>query len=133
IGLRRRRSTQTPAGSAKRMNGRKPSTVRSENSNGVACSPTAASQEIASTEICEPTSLTDWPAQSLRKSPLLQSPPDGRRSLRIGRPPEERVGEPERLPGGVVGGDELVVEPLGASGEASRIVFGAPGAQNGEG
>ena len=48
IGRRRSRSTQTPAGSAKRMNGRKPSTPRSENSNALAWRPTAASHGIAS-------------------------------------------------------------------------------------
>ena len=68
IGLRRSRSTQTPAGSANRMNGRKPSTPSSENSNGLACSSTAASHGIASAEICEPNSLIDWPVQSFRKS-----------------------------------------------------------------
>ncbi len=68
IWRRRRRSTQTPAGSAKRMKGRKPSTPRSANWNGLAWRPTAASQGIASCEICEPNSLIDWPAQSFLKS-----------------------------------------------------------------
>jgi hypothetical protein len=68
IWRRWRRSTQTPAGSAKRMNGRKPSVPRSENWIGLAWRPTAASHGIASWEICEPNSLIDCPAQSLTKS-----------------------------------------------------------------
>jgi hypothetical protein len=75
IGLRRRRSTQTPAGIANKMNGRKPSTPRSENSIGLACKATAANHGIASCETSEPNSLIDWPVQSFRKSACDQSRP----------------------------------------------------------
>src|SRR6266567_9212838 len=84
IGRRRRRSTQTPAGSASKMNGRKPNTSRSENSIGLTCKPTSANHGIASTETCEPNSLIDWPAQSFRKSACDQSRPMKRlRLLRL--------------------------------------------------
>ncbi|HEX5172738.1 MAG TPA: hypothetical protein VFV91_01170 [Gaiellaceae bacterium] len=81
---RRSRSTQTPAGSAKRMNGRKPKTPSSENAKGLACRPTAASQGIASWDTWEPTSLIDWPVQSFRKSRCDQSAPLGLRIRRGG-------------------------------------------------
>src|SRR5579864_195908 len=93
IWRRRSRSTQTPAGSAKRMNGRKPSTPRSENSIGLAWRPTAASHGIASCDTCEPSSLIDWPVQSLTKSGCDHRPPRG---LRIG-PQVHRSDESVRL------------------------------------
>src|SRR5438067_182791 len=90
IGRRRRRSTHTPAGSASKMNGRKPNTSRSENSIGFTCKPTAANHGIASTETCEPNSLIDWPAQSFRKSACDQSRP--LKGLRLLRLPIKRDG-----------------------------------------
>jgi hypothetical protein len=56
---RRMRSTHAPAGSANRMNGRKPNTARREKTIGLAWSAIAATIGIASCEICEPSSLID--------------------------------------------------------------------------
>ena len=106
------RSTQAPAGSAKKMNGKKPKTPISEKTSGVAWSSTAATIGIASCEICEPSSLIDWPVQSLRKSACAHSLPPGRRSLRIGCAPVDREGEAVRLALRVVGAAELVGELL---------------------
>src|SRR4051812_28370765 len=132
MGRRRSRSTQTPAGSAKRMNGRKPSIPSTENSIGDACRPTAASQGIASPETWEPNSLIDWPLQSLRKSVLLQSPPVGRRSLRIGNPSVVRGGEAVRLPVGIVGGAEVLGELSEPAREPAGVVRGQACSEEGE-
>src|SRR5437762_578585 len=133
IGRRRRRSTQTPAGSAKRMKGRNPSIPSTENANGDACRPTAASQGIARPETWEPNSLTDWPVQSLRKSALRHSPPVGRRSLRIGGSSVLRDGEAVRLAFGVVGGAEVVGELFESAREPARVTRRKPCPEEGEG
>ena len=108
------------------MKGRNPSIPSTENSNGDACRPTAASQGIARPETWEPNSLTDWPVQSLRKSALAHSPPVGRRSLRIGRPPVLRGGEAVRLSLRVVGGAEVVGEPFEPAREPPRVARRKP-------
>src|SRR5438270_13607326 len=114
------------------MKGRNPSIPRTENSNGDACRPTAASQGIASADTWEPNSLIDWPVQSLRKSVLLHSPPLGRRSLRIGRPAVVRGDEAVRLPVGVVGGAEVVCELSEPAREPAGVVRGQAGSEEGE-
>src|SRR5205823_14032086 len=119
--LRRIRSTQAPAGSAKRMKGRKPKTARSEKTIGLACSATAATIGMASCETCVPSSLIDCPVQSFRKSAFAQRAPVGRRSLRIGRPPEQGRDEPERLALRVVRVHEVALEPLESARKAARI------------
>src|SRR5512136_2496273 len=68
IGRRRRRSTQTPAGRPRRMNGRKAIVPRSATSNGVATSTTIATSGRASCVTCVPTWLTVSAVHSLRKS-----------------------------------------------------------------
>src|SRR5690242_17299336 len=131
IWRRRSRSTQTPAGSAKRMNGRKPSTPSSENSNGDASSPTAASHGIASCDTCEPNSLIDWPPQSLRKSRFCQSALVG---LRIDGPLVE--GGREAVGGGAVrrvGGAEVVDQLLEPATESSSVGVREVRADDGEG
>src|SRR5438034_7571230 len=133
MGRRRSRSTQTPAGSANRMNGMKPSTPRSENSNGETCRSTAASQGIASAEIWVPNSLTDCPVHSFMKSAWLQRPAVGRRGLRTLGPFVERGGEAVRPAGRGVGGAEVVDQPLEPAGEPARVVVAKPGAHEGEG
>src|SRR5579864_7229058 len=122
IWRRRRRSTQTPAGSAKRMKGRKPRTPRSENSIGLACRPTAASHGMASCDTCEPSSLMDWPAQSLTKSGCDHRPPDGRRSLGI-RPPVHGRDECVRLAVRALRGAEILHQALQAALEAGEILL----------
>src|SRR5438270_12597069 len=95
------------------MNGRKPSTPRSENAIGLACRLTPASHGIASCDTCEPSSLIDWPVQSFRKSPWPQSAPLGRRRLRIVRAVVQGGREAVRASvAGVVGGTEVVDELL---------------------
>jgi hypothetical protein len=58
IGLRRSRSTQTPAGSANRRKGRNSIVERSATSNALASSTRIAASGSASAEICEPNWLT---------------------------------------------------------------------------
>ena len=119
---RRSRSTHTPAGSAKRMNGRKPSTPSNEKVIGLACRPTAASHGIASCDTCDPTSEMDWPVQSLRKSGCDQRPPVGRRSLRIGahvHPGDEGIGDAV----GRLCRPEILLQPLQAPLEAGGVVL----------
>src|SRR5437879_5649255 len=133
IGRRRRRSTYTPAGSAKRMNGRKPSTPSSENASGEACSWVAASNGIARPEICEPNSLIDWPDQSFTKSVLFQSPPDGRRNLRIEPSPVEGRREAVLLALAAVRLAEVVDELLQPAYEATCIGVAQTRAYDAEG
>src|SRR5579884_4490498 len=64
------------------MNGRNPITPSSENWNGLACRLKAASSGIANPETTEPSSLIDWPVQSLTKSRCDQRPPVGLRICR---------------------------------------------------
>ena len=108
IGRRRRRSTQTPAGSAKRMNGRKPSIAEQrelERARVQADGGEPRDRELG--DLCA--ELADrLPGPQLQEVGVLQSPPVGRRSLRIGGPAVERRGEAVRLALGVVGGEEVV-------------------------
>src|SRR5579864_5185129 len=129
---RRIRSTQAPAGSAKRMNGRKPKTPSSEKTIGLACSAIAATIGIASCDTCEPSSLIDCPAQSLTKSALLQSAPV-RRGLRIRRSPEKRRDERVRLAVRVVRVHEVALELVEAAHEAARVGVVQSHTQDGEG
>ena len=71
------RSTQTPAGSVKRMNGRKPSTPISATSNALASSTTMATKPIARSSTAPPNWLIVSADQSFRKSRWRQSPPVG--------------------------------------------------------
>src|SRR5438128_6898827 len=79
IARRGRRSTITPAGSVKRMNGRNSTVLSAATWNALACRPRTAARGRASSETCEPSSLIDCPAQSLRKSACRQRPPRGRK------------------------------------------------------
>src|SRR6478752_1799958 len=114
------------------MNGRNPSIPSTENSSGDACRPTAASQGIARPETWEPNSLIDCPLQSLRKSVFDQSPPVGRRSLRIGRPAVMRGREAVRLAVGIVSGAEVVCELSEPAREPARVVRGEACSEEGE-
>ena len=75
----RRRSTQTPAGSAKSRNGRNSATPTTATSNALASRTRIAASGIASCEICVPTRLIVWADQSFRKSGCRQRPPRGQR------------------------------------------------------
>src|SRR3990172_8929618 len=77
MGLRRIRSTHTPAGSVNRMNGRNAIVPRAATSNGVDSSTITATSGRASCPTCEPNWLIVSADQSLRKSPWRQSPPVG--------------------------------------------------------
>jgi hypothetical protein len=74
---RRIRSTQTPAGSVKRMNGRNRIVVRAATSKADDSSTITATRGRASCPTCEPNWLIVSADQSLRKSPWRQSPPVG--------------------------------------------------------
>src|SRR5262245_25243621 len=100
------------------MNGRKPSTPRLANSNGVAWSDFAARIGTASPEICVPNSLIVWPVHSFMKSRCDQSRPDG---LRILVSPIHRHREAVRLAGGVLGVAELHQQLVQPSVEALRV------------
>src|SRR3954454_23250834 len=131
--LRRMRSTHAPAGSAKRTKGRKPQTKSSEKTNGRACRATAATIGIASCETCEPSSLIDCPVQSFRKSAFAQRPPVGRRSLRIGHPPEQGRDQAEGLSLRIVRVHEVALELLEPAREAACVDVVQAHAQDGEG
>src|SRR4051794_12303307 len=122
---RRRRSTQTPAGSAKRMNGRKLRTPSAANSNGVACSERAARMGMARAEICEPNSLTVWPVQSFMKSGWLQRALVG---LRIRVPLVEGDGESVRVAHRILGLAELRDQPVEPAVEPDGVVLVEPDA-----
>src|SRR6476646_8678562 len=109
------------------MNGRKPSTPSSENWNGDACRPTAASHGSASCDPGEPTSLIDGPVQSLRKSGCDQRPPLG---LRIFGSPIQGDREAVRLPGRVVDRLELLDQLVETAVEAARIGVVEPNAED---
>src|SRR5262249_38556367 len=104
IGRRRRRSTQTPAGSVKRRKGRNSTVPSTATSNADASRTSTAAKGIASWETCEPNWLTVSADQSFRKSAWRQSPPFGQRlrtdasrgDRRLGL--EQREGERVRLP-----------------------------------
>src|SRR6478672_2840755 len=103
------------------MNGRKPSTPRSENARGLACSSTAASQGIASCDTWEPSSEIDWPVQSFRKSGCCQRAPLGLRIVRLRGPDAGR--ERARDSTGAVGGAEVIHQLLRAALEAVDVLL----------
>ena len=70
IGRRGRRSTQAPAGSVNRMNGRNSIVPSIANANGSTFRMMAAVRGMASRLICDPKTLIDWAAQSFWKSRL---------------------------------------------------------------
>jgi hypothetical protein len=74
MGRRRRRSTQTPAGSEKRRNGRNSIVPRSATSNGGACSTRIATVGIARRLTWVPNWLIVSADQSFRKSGWRKSP-----------------------------------------------------------
>src|SRR3954467_6118124 len=92
------------------MNGRKPRTPRSEKASGLAWRSTAASHGMASWDTCEPSSLIDWPVQSLMKSGCDQRAPVGLRIVGLRGPEASCQGG--RSPAGLVGRAEVVHELL---------------------
>ena len=104
IGRRGRRSTQTPAGSVKRMNGRKSTVPRTATSKALASSTRIATSGKARSSICEPNRLIVSADHSFRKSPCRQRPPLGQRLRMVHRPRkrcrrmEQRIGETVPLP-----------------------------------
>src|SRR5512145_1542784 len=82
IGRRGWRSTQTPAGSVKRMNGRNRTVPRAATSNALASSTRIATSGNAMSSIVEPKALMVSADHSFRKSRCRQRPPVGQR-LRI--------------------------------------------------
>ena len=75
IGLLRNRSTQTPAGSVKRMNGRKLSVPSRATSKALASSTTIATNPMARSSTAPPNWLIVSADHSFRKSGWRQSPP----------------------------------------------------------
>src|SRR5512133_1819941 len=101
IGRRGRRSTQTPAGSVNRMNGRNSTVPSAATWKADASSTRTAASGNASWETCVPNWLTVSADHSLRKSAWRQRPPVGHIGLAISTPggderggPEERKHEP---------------------------------------
>src|SRR5437764_12645345 len=84
-GRRLRRSTHTPAGSAKMRKGSCSKVVRAATANALAWRILIAAIGNARSVICEPNSLTDWPPQSFRKLRSRHSPPEGQRLSRLFR------------------------------------------------
>src|SRR5258705_7570909 len=72
IGRRRSRSTQTPAGRLRKMNGKNSIVPRRANSNGVTRRIVAATRGRARRVTCVPKTLTVSAVQSLRKSRCLR-------------------------------------------------------------
>src|SRR4051794_5644643 len=103
------------------MNGRKPRTPRSEKASGLAWRSTAASHGMASWDTCEPSSLMDWPVQSLMKSGCDQRAPLGLRIVGLRGPDACRQGA--RGPPGAVGGAEVVQQPLGPPFESIDVLL----------
>src|SRR5947209_8160507 len=108
------------------MNGMKPRTPRSENSNGIAPRLIATRSGIARPETCEPSSLMDWPAQSLTKSGCFQRLPlsVGLRIVGL-RAPHARCHRPG-LPAGHVGCAEVRHQLLHAAVEPVEVLLGEP-------
>jgi hypothetical protein len=85
-GRRRTRSIQTPAGSAKKRNGRIANARRSATPSALACRTKSAVSGIASVLIAEPSWLVAFAVQSLTKARSRQSSLRGRRlGVRSGR------------------------------------------------
>jgi hypothetical protein len=89
IGRRGKRSTQTPAGSVKRMNGANSTAPSAATANGLASRTMIATSGSARAETCVPNWLIDSADQSLRKSGWRQSP-----RTRLGRPDRPRARSP---------------------------------------
>src|SRR5256886_14047611 len=103
------------------MNGRKPRTPRSEKASGLAWSSTAASHGMASWDTCEPSSLIDWPVQSLTKSGCDQRAPDGLRIVGLRGPDASRQGARDSV--GTVGGAEVVHQLLRPPFESVQVLL----------
>src|SRR6188474_1255550 len=128
IGRRGRRSTQTPAGRVKRMNGRKRTVPRAATSKALAWRTRIATSAKAMSSIVEPNMEIVSADQSLRKSGWRQSPPVGQR-LRIGRSRrqhdaggEERAREGVHVAGRVLGPVEVGDEAVDPSLEACEVL-----------
>src|SRR6188474_2451456 len=128
IGRRGRRSTQTPAGRVKRMNGRKRTVPRAATSNALASRTRIATSAKAMSSIVEPNWLIVSADQSLRKSGWRQSPPLGQ-TLRIRRPRrqhdggrEERARKGVHVAVRVLGAVQVGDEPVHPALEARQVL-----------
>ena len=91
IGRRGRRSTQTPAGSVNRMNGRNSTVPSAATWKADASSTRTAASGNASWETCVPNWLTVSADHSLRKSAWRQRPPVGQIRLAISTPRDSMI------------------------------------------
>ena len=117
IGRRGSRSTHTPAGSVKRMNGRNSTVPSAATSKAVASRTRIATSGIASCPTCEPKTLIVSADHSFRKSGWRQRPPVGQK-LRIVASWRQRCRGSEKRVGECVAGAVSVVRLLDVRDEA---------------